>query len=232
MPKKRSLKFGFLEVPLRRLFEFENEKNMGYQLLSNLFHKRNIPIINKGELFTPMTEREITEGEKEIQCYIPDFTYKSVIGIIRSNVKLLEAYHNTSVGYEKLQCYRLLNLENPEDGDFEDKQIKEIDNVFKKFINETFHIENDYLFQINPIEYELIPEYILNKCDDGINLTDEIKKPIPIDDKIEIDSSQDKIHEVIEQHLKDMITETSARQKKKTGKEQTNKMQLTLFNDI
>jgi len=214
---------------------------MGYQLLSNLFHKRNIPIINKGELFIPMTEGEITKGEKEIQCYIPDFTYKSVIGIIRSNVKLLEAYHNTSVGYEKLQCYRLLNLENPEDGNFEDKQIKEIDNVFKKFINETFHIENDYLFQINPIEYELIPEYILNKCDDGIkdhdriNLTDEIKNPIQgddKDDKIEVDSSQDKIHEVIEQHLGDMITERSARQKKKTEKEQTNKMQLTLFNDI
>lgn len=225
-------------IYLRRLFEFENEKNMGYQLLSNLFHKRNIPIINKEKAYIPMTKEEITKGEKEIQCYIADFTYKNSIEIIRNNAKLLEAYHNTSVGYEKLQCYRLLNLENPEDGDFEDKQIQEIDNVFKKFINETFHIENDYLFQINPIKYEIIPEYILNKCDvgikdyDGINPDCEIKNLMQVDDKIEIYDTQDKIHEVIEQHLGDMITEKFARQKKKTGKEQTNKMQLLLFDDI
>jgi hypothetical protein len=33
-----------------------------------------------------------------------------------------------------------------------------------KFINETFHIENDYLFQLNPRDYEIIPNYIIEEC--------------------------------------------------------------------
>lgn len=37
--------------------------------------------------------------------------------------------------------------------------------VIKKFVNETFHIENDYLFQLNPCEYDTIPQYIIEKCD-------------------------------------------------------------------
>ena len=47
-------------------FEFENEKNMGYQLLSNLFHKRNIPIINKEKAYSPMTKEEILQQLNDI----------------------------------------------------------------------------------------------------------------------------------------------------------------------
>lgn len=32
-------------------------------------------------------------------------------------------------------------------------------------MNETFHIENDYLFQLNPCEYDTIPQYIIEECD-------------------------------------------------------------------
>jgi len=35
----------------------------------------------------------------------------------------------------------------------------------KKYINETFHIENEYICQLNPSEYELIPEFIVQECD-------------------------------------------------------------------
>ena len=40
--------------------------------------------------------------------------------------------------------------------------------VIKKFVNETFHIENDYLFQLNPLEYDTIPQYIIEECDKEI----------------------------------------------------------------
>ena len=38
----------------------------------------------------------------------------------------------------------------------------------KKFINETYHIENDFIHQLHPREYDLIPEFIINECDDFI----------------------------------------------------------------
>ena len=71
---------------------------------------------------------------------------------------MIKIYENTNNNYEKLQIYRII---------YDDKDIE--DNVIRKFINETFHIENDYLFQLNPCEYELVPEYIIEQCNDEIN---------------------------------------------------------------
>lgn len=156
-------------VYLRRLFEFEGEKNIGYQLLSNLFHKREIPNIKKDDEYSDMSAEQIDEGEKEIGMYISDFKYTEVIELIRNQDKLLEAYNNSSVGYEKLQYYRLLNLKNPDKNEFGDTYNIEADSIFKKYVNETFHIENDYLFQINPIKYEIVPDYILDECDKYIS---------------------------------------------------------------
>ncbi len=155
---------------LRRLFEFEGEKDLGYQLLSNLFHKREIPVNKIDGEFTPLTEEEIKNGEAEINKYVHDFSYSDVITIFRDADKLIKAYYNTSIGYEKLQYYRLINLKNPVNGDYEDSPIERVDNTFKKFVNETFHIENDYLFQVNPTEYEVIPDYILAECDRYISV--------------------------------------------------------------
>ena len=33
-----------------------------------------------------------------------------------------------------------------------------------KFINETFHIENEYIMQLNPRKYELVPSFIIDEC--------------------------------------------------------------------
>ena len=54
---------------------------------------------------------------------------------------------------KKFKLYRILFNENNSNS------------VIKKFVNETFHIENDYLFQLNPCEYDAIPQYIIDECD-------------------------------------------------------------------
>ena len=55
--------------------------------------------------------------------------------------------------YEKLQIYRIMFNDNSSN------------NVIRKFVNETFHIENDYLFQLNPCEFDTVPQYIIDECD-------------------------------------------------------------------
>lgn len=153
-------------IYLRRLFEFEGEDNLGYQLLSNLFHKREVPIVKRDKSFFNMTETDIFEGEQEIKHFLPSFSYSEIISKIRDYDYLLAEYKTNSIGYEKLQIYRALNLVNPVGEDSNDKLIiTQEDNAFKKFVNETFHIENDYLYQLNPIEYEVIPNYVVEKCD-------------------------------------------------------------------
>ena len=40
--------------------------------------------------------------------------------------------------------------------------------VIKKFVNESFHFENDYLFQLNPCKYETVSQYVIDECDKDI----------------------------------------------------------------
>ena len=60
-----------------------------------------------------------------------------------------ELYQNSGSNYEKLQIYRIMFNENSSNS------------VIKKFVNEAFHIENDYLFQLNPCEYDTVPNISL-----------------------------------------------------------------------
>ena len=49
---------------------------------------------------------------------------------------------------------------------FEDAELND---VVKQFINKTYHIENDFIFQLDPAKYDTIPQYIVDICDDMID---------------------------------------------------------------
>ena len=38
------------------------------------------------------------------------------------------------------------------------------DEVFTKFVNETYHIENEYVMQLNPKEFDAVPEFVIAAC--------------------------------------------------------------------
>lgn len=146
-------------IYLRRYKEIEDDKSNTYSLLSSLFHKRDIPRKQNNEQDIEMTKEEIESAISEIKKYISDFDYDIEYKKVSDDRYLIKLYETASNNYEKLQIYRILT-ENKTD---------EIGNrILRKFINETFHIENDYLFQLNPCKYELIPEYIINECNEEI----------------------------------------------------------------
>ena len=60
---------------------------------------------------------------------------------------------NSTSNYEKLQLYRIINNGNHSN------------TVIRKFVNEVFHVENDYMFQLDPLEYDTVPQYIIDECD-------------------------------------------------------------------
>ena len=37
--------------------------------------------------------------------------------------------------------------------------------IIQKFINEAVHIENDYIYQLNPSVYQTVPQYVIDECD-------------------------------------------------------------------
>lgn len=146
---------------LRRLYEADGNKNLAWNLLSNLFHKREVPTIPNESGQREMTQDEIRIATEEICTYIADFDYEHEFRRTQNIQELIAVYDRSRSNYEKLQIYRLLYNENHDNP------------VVKKFVNETFHVENDYLFQLNPCEYETIPQYIIAECDADIRLLSE-----------------------------------------------------------
>lgn len=144
-------------VYLRRLLDIVEPDSLAWQLLSNVFHKRENPEIHTDNGNRDMTNDEKTEATCYIRAnYIPDFDYDVEYKKTQDQELLKTLYYDSKSNYEKLQIYRIIFNENHENS------------VVKKFVNETFHIENDYLFQLNPSEYDTIPQYIIDECDKDV----------------------------------------------------------------
>ncbi len=162
-------------VYLRRLFEVTNEKGVGYHIISNLFHKRTTPQVPEVFGMTPeemvekdeddfgrrdMTSQEIADGSAEVLREIEGFDYTTVLKTVQADDRLVDLYKAAGSNYEKLHIYRILH---------DDKSDVIESDVILKFINEAFHIENDYIYQISSRKYQLVPQYVIDECDKVIN---------------------------------------------------------------
>lgn len=140
-------------VYLRRTYEILNSKGVAYQLVSNVFHRRQVPLTFENGASREMTLAEINQAEAEIKLRISEFDYSSVIQLILDTPAMVELYKSCGNNYEKLHVYRIIS----EGADHAD--------VVLKFINQTFHIENDYIYQLNPAKYQTVPQYVIDECD-------------------------------------------------------------------
>ena len=142
-------------VYFRRLEEIRGDNTLSYQIVSNVFHKREKPCYkdpDTGEL-RDLTDEEIIIGESEIKKEIPEFDYQKELEKTKNLNLLKDIYYRSGSNYEKMQLYRIAFNENHEN------------DIIKKFINETFHVENDYIFQVDPRKYDTVPQYIIDECD-------------------------------------------------------------------
>lgn len=139
-------------VYLRRYFEVQNNKGLPYQLLSNLLHKRDSPFKRENGQDIPMTADEIKLGTDAIKDKMSSFDYAQLLKKILDKSHLTKAFNEAETNYEKLQIFRIL------------REGSQPNDVIQKFIDETFHIENEYIMQLNPRKYELVPSFIIDEC--------------------------------------------------------------------
>lgn len=145
-------------IYLRRLYEATDDLGDGYELLSNLFHKRpapedhRIPLAAAGSS-SLMTSAAIANGTTDIENKIGGkFDYASILARISDVSQLVSLYRSAIVGYEKLQVYRLIDGEHKS-------------TIIRKYINEAYHIENDLICQLDPRKFDLIPSFVITECD-------------------------------------------------------------------
>lgn len=146
----------------RRLLEVRGARDMGYQLLSNLLHVRDVPLLRpNSDDEAPMTQTEIDEGTSEVRDLLPDFDYYKLLGDLNDPQKVKARFEETAVGYEKVQLFRVFTVLSP--------TTLAKDRIFTKFVNETYHIENEYVMQLNPQVFDAVPEYVVTACEELIN---------------------------------------------------------------
>jgi ABC-type Mn2+/Zn2+ transport system ATPase subunit len=145
-------------IYLRRNFELLDDLGNEYQVLSNLFHKRSKDKIEDHritEADKTMSVEDFNNGIERIKKEIVGFEYDILLSKISSKIEIKTLYHSSVTSYVKLHLFRILN----------DEEFEKFGSVLKKFINETFHIENESVSQLDPLEFDLIPSFIIEECD-------------------------------------------------------------------
>lgn len=138
-------------IYLRRFLEIMGSSIEARALLSGIFHGKAYGdlVEDKGAVF-------VENGLEEIRGYIGDFDYIKIHNTITDKEALQELFVQSSVGYEKIQIYRIFREIHSYD--------KLLSKPIKEFIDETFHVENEYVMQLNPRKFDSVPEYIVNEC--------------------------------------------------------------------
>lgn len=142
---------------LRKYYEYEGvEANINaYNVLSSLIHGRSTYRYKNGD---KIKDDEVKEGTEDIKKWIDKFDYEKLIAEIYNEQSLALMYLKETNHYLKVQLFRALFEVVPQ------MEIKD-DDVLVKFINESYHIENDYAYYLDVIKYEMVPEYIINAID-------------------------------------------------------------------
>jgi hypothetical protein len=143
-------------VYLRRLREISDDKGPAFDILSNVFHKRATPTKPDGGAVRDMTPVEVAEGCAAVSAEVPGFDYAAMLALVTNRQEMKSLYAATASNYEKLHIYRII---------FDDARDGVQSPVVLKFINEAFHVENNYIYQLNPREFQLVPQFVINECD-------------------------------------------------------------------
>jgi energy-coupling factor transporter ATP-binding protein EcfA2 len=143
-------------VHLREFFEITDpEKNQfrdAYIVLSNVLKGRNPA---KTDETTEMDPLSFASGCALIKNYISDFDYDVVCSLVHNDFEMVKIYEKAKENYEKIIIYRVIN------------EIHHFNmaNEVKNYIDQTFHIESSYLFELNPTSFCSVPDYLVAACD-------------------------------------------------------------------
>lgn len=135
------------------------QKQLIYDMLSSLVHAKTYPDkqINRNE-YVDFTDEEFETTQNEIKKYINEFDYMEVLNKYYNKEYILEEFFKEDNNYIKSQFFRIyLEISGERDS---------LDNNLLKFIDEIYHIENDYIFTIDLIKFDTIPDYIMDKINE------------------------------------------------------------------
>ena len=151
---------------LRKLCDLNNRKgNWGnaYRILSCLIHcNEEAKIKKENNVYIDMESEEKNNGIEKIKEYITEFDYDNLKNNTYTINRIKNLYENEKKPYLRVQLFRAICEIKPKDK----LKISQLDDAWYKFINETYHIENDYLHYLDILKFNIVPSYISGKVNE------------------------------------------------------------------
>jgi hypothetical protein len=148
-------------ICLRKYLEYTGQSpddDIAYNIISCILHGKKEPDCKmSNNACREYSREEYVLGEAVIRGYVPDFTYKSFLDDNISISKLLNNFNNETNRYYKIQIFRVII-------EIAHIRTKIKDDTIIKYIDEQFHIENDYIFYLDFDKYDIVPEYYIENC--------------------------------------------------------------------
>ena len=149
---------------LRKLCELngrQGEWGEAYEILSCLVHASGIRRKLANDTYVDMDDTEIEKGISKIKEFIPDFDFEELKDSTYTISGIKALYECENNAYLKIQLFRAI-CEIAGDN----IKLSPFDDGWYKFIDETYHIENDYLHYLDILKFNIVPNYISNKVEE------------------------------------------------------------------
>jgi len=141
---------------------------MAYNIISSLIHGRSFPTYdNDGK--TPMSDEDKISGENYLSDAIGSFKYEEEI-VNFGREEILKLYAEVDNPFYKMMVLRLYS---EIDASIR-KTLRRENDALRKYIDESYHIENDYMFCLDFRRFNVVPQNFIELATKFVN--EEIKE--------------------------------------------------------
>jgi hypothetical protein len=95
-----------------------------------------------------------------IKVFISDFDYATVLAQCTPQ-RLLERYAAETSAYIKMLILRAYTEQDSEARE----RLRKHNDVLRKYVDETYHIENDYLYSLDVRHFNIVPDYYITDAE-------------------------------------------------------------------
>lgn len=153
-------------VYARKVLEVRGDKGSAYDVVSSLFHHRREPT-HKDK--STMEADEIANGKAHLEDIVGEpVDYAALLNTIESPAEMLALFDESCSNYEKLQLARIAT-----DASTNDK-------VLKERMDDSVHVGNGFLYQLDPTRFELVSSQLMERCRDELLDMDGMYSQCPI----------------------------------------------------
>jgi ABC-type Mn2+/Zn2+ transport system ATPase subunit len=152
-------RIGCLRKFIEHQYRKPKEESDAYNILSSLIHRRSEPTFDS-EGKNKLSEEQRANGKSFIQQYISEFDYDLVLEQCAPE-KLMDRYANETSSYIKMLILRAYTEHDNEARE----RLRQTNDVLRKYVDETYHIENDYLYSLDVRRFNIVPDHYMTHAE-------------------------------------------------------------------